>query len=241
MKKVLVVGATGATGKLLVEQLLEKELPVKALVRSRDRLPENLIKNANLEVVERSISEMTEDELSLLVSDCGAVASCLGHNLSFKGIFGKPRRLVTDATRNLCLAIERNEPAEKIKFVLMNTAGNSNRATGEKVSFGQSIVISLLRILIPPHPDNEQAADYLWQKVGKDHASIEWAVVRPDGLIDEDKVTEYSEHVSPTRSAIFNAGKTSRINVANFMSQLFSEKELWQKWKCQMPVIYNKE
>jgi len=35
------------------------------------------------------------------VAGCDAVASCLGHNLTFKRLFGKPRRLVTDAVRRL--------------------------------------------------------------------------------------------------------------------------------------------
>jgi hypothetical protein len=33
----------------------------------------------------------------------------------------------------------------------------------------------------------------------------------------------------------------SRINVAHFMARLAVEDELWQEWKGQMPVIYNKE
>ncbi|MGK0476071.1 MAG: hypothetical protein ACJAYV_001734 [Oleispira sp.] len=39
--KVLVVGASGATGKLLVEQLLGRDVEVKAIVRSLDALPDN--------------------------------------------------------------------------------------------------------------------------------------------------------------------------------------------------------
>jgi hypothetical protein len=43
---------------------------------------------------------------------------------------------------------------------------------------------------------------------------------------------------SPIKSAIFNPGKTSRINVAHFMSELIINEELWEKWKAKMPVIY---
>jgi hypothetical protein len=67
------------------------------------------------------------------------------------------------------------------------------------------------------------------------------AAVRPDTLINEDEVTEYEVHPSPTRSAIFDAGKTSRINVGHFMAELITDDELWNRWKGQMPVIYIKE
>jgi hypothetical protein len=69
---------------------------------------------------------------------------------------------------------------------------------------------------------------------------VEWAAVRPDDLINEKEVTEYEVHPSPIRSAIFNAGKVSRINVAHFMATLIHDDKLWQKWKGQMPVIYSK-
>jgi hypothetical protein len=64
--------------------------------------------------------------------------------------------------------------------------------------------------------------------------------VRPDNLINEDKVTEYVLFPSPVRSAIFDAGKTSRINVGHFMASLITNDNLWSNWKGQMPVIYNK-
>lgn len=164
----------------------------------------------------------------------------MGHNLNFKGIFGHPRRLVTDATRRLCDAVKANQSAKSTKFVLMNTTGNSNRDLNEPISFGQKCVIGLLRLLLPPHVDNENAADYLRNKIGQHDEAIEWVAVRPDGLIDEDRVTEYEVYSSPTRSAIFDAGKTSRINVGHFMADLITDDNIWDRWKGQMPVIYNR-
>ncbi len=120
----------------------------------------------------------------------------------------------------------------------MNTTGSSNRDLSERIPFGQTCVIWLLRLLLPPHVDNEQAADYLRTKVGQNNGDIEWAVVRPDNLIDEDEVTDYTVHVSPMRSAIFDAGTTSRINVASFMADLIVNHNTWQQWKGQMPVLY---
>ena len=47
-------------------------------------------------------------------------------------------------------------------------------------------------------------------------------------------------HPSPIRSAIFDPGQTSRINVGHFMADLITNDHTWQQWQGQMPVIYNK-
>ncbi len=123
----------------------------------------------------------------------------------------------------------------------MNTAGNVNKDLDEQISMGQKIVMGLIRFILPPQVDNEKAAGYLSREIGQKDSLIEWVAVRPDGLINEINVTEYKVYASPIRSAIFNAGKTSRINVAHFMAKLVSDEILWLKWKGQMPVIYNSE
>jgi len=237
--KILVVGANGATGSLLVKQLLHYGHQVIIIVRSAENLPDFMKNKDNLNVIVASISELSDAKMVELVSECDALASCLGHNLSLKGIYGKPRRLVTDATRRLCQAIKANNSDKPVKFVLMNTTGNRNRNLPEPISLGQKCVIGLLRLLLPPHVDNEQAADYLRTQVGQKNKAIEWTAVRPDGLIDQENVSQYEIHSSPTRSAIFNAGQTSRINVAHFMADLITNDKTWEKWKGQMPVIYN--
>jgi len=235
----LVVGASGATGQHLVSQLLKQGQHVRAIVRDAEKLPESLRNESRLSIIEASISELSDAKMAEHVAGCDAVASCLGHNITFKGMYRKPRRLVTDTARRLCAVIKANKPEKPIKYVLMNTSGNRNRDLNEPISFGQKCVIALLRLLLPPHVDNEKAADFLRIKIGQDNPMIEWTAVRPDGLINESEVTEYEVHPSPIRSAIFNAGKVSRINVAHFMATLIGNDDLWQKWKGQMPVIYS--
>ena len=159
--------------------------------------------------------------------------------MNLKGICSQPRRVVTDATHRLCDAIKANGPKTRTKFVLMNTTGNRNRDLDERISFAQKCVIGLLRLLLPPHVDNEKAADYLRTQIGQNNRAVEWVAVRPDGLINEDQVSDYEIFPSPTRSAIFNAGKVSRINVANFMANLITNENLWKEWIGQMPVIYS--
>jgi nucleoside-diphosphate-sugar epimerase len=234
----LILGATGATGRLLVGQLLLQGHYVKAIVRSLHRVPDQLQPHDHLTLIEATLLNLSDEVIAVHAKGCDGIASCLGHNMNWKGIYGHPRRLVTEATRRLCEAAKANDPDVPVRFVLMNTTGNRNRDLLEPISFAQKVVIFLLRILLPPHVDNEQAAEYLRTKIGQDDPLVEWAAVRPDGLVDEDTVTPYSIHPSPTRSAIFDAGKVSRINVAHFMAALLSEDEIWGTWRGGMPVIY---
>ncbi|MCP4139308.1 MAG: SDR family oxidoreductase [Chloroflexi bacterium] len=236
---ILIVGASGATGRLLTEELLNRGQLVKVIVRSPEKLPAAIKNHENLSIVHASLLDLSDAELAQHVKGCDAVASCLGHNLNFKGMFGHPRKLVTDAARRLSDAIKTNSPEKSTKYVLMNTTGNRNRDLNEPISFTEKMVVGLLRLLLPPHVDNEQAADYLRSQIGQKDAQVEWAAVRPDGLIDEAEVTAYGVHPSPIRSAIFDAGQTSRINVGHFMADLITENDVWQKWKGKMPVIYN--
>ena len=235
----LVVGATGATGKQLVEQLLNMGQKVKVIVRPSGKIPDKWDSSDKISIIKANISEISEDEMMNYLIDCQTVASCLGHNISLKGIFGKPRQLVTDAVKLLCMAIQKNSPDKPIKFVLMNTTANRNRDLNESISIGEKLVMGLIRLLVPPQSDNEKAADFLRLNIGQKNKLIEWVAVRPDTLINEDIVSEYEIYASPIRSALSNPGKTSRINVGNIMAKLMVDDDLWCKWKGQMPVVYN--
>ncbi len=236
---ILVVGATGATGQLLVKQLLNRGQNVKVIVRSPEKLPKSTLNNDHLSVISASLLELSDSEMIKYTNKCDVVVSCLGHNLNLKGIYGQPHKLVTDATHRLCNAIKANNSEKPTKYILMNTTGNSNRDLNEPRSLGEKCVIGLIRLLLPPHVDNEMAADYLRTNIGQEDPMVEWVAVRPDNLVNEENVTKYQVHPSPIRSAIFNAGQTSRINVGHFMADLITEENVWNKWKGQMPVIYN--
>lgn len=173
----------------------------------------------SLSVIDGSVLHLSDAEMREHDSGFSAVASCLGHNMTFRGVYGHPRRLVTDTTQRLCRAIMATPAQDTVRFMLMDTVGNSNRDLSERTSIPQQAVIGLLRLLLPPHTDNEKAADYLRTEVGNDSA-IEWAAVRPANLIDENDISEYGVYESPIRSAIFDPGSTSRVNAADFMADL---------------------
>lgn len=237
--KVLVLGATGATGRLVVQQLINRKVELKAVIRKDSSVLKDLEKNKLLECIWGNISEFDINKNMDLINDCDAVISCLGHNITFKGLFGKPRMLVSDSIKNICDAISKTQK-EKVKLILMNTTGNMNKKIEENYSFGDRIVLSLLNILLPPQKDNVEAAGYLSNNIGENNSTIEWIAVRPDTLINEENKSEYEIIESPKRSPVFDAGKTSRINVSHFMVELLLNENLWNTWKFRMPVIYNK-
>lgn len=238
-KSALVFGASGNTGRHLVTQLLEKGIKVIAITRSEHWINEDLRANASFEYRLLEVSNLDTDKYLTLINGVHYVFSTLGHNISVKGIWGNPRKLVTKTISNICKSIIHLKPEMRVKLVLMASSGCENKMLDEIQPLSQKVAVSVIRALIPPHSDNETAVSTLVDKIGLNHQYIDWCIVRPDTLIDDDKVNHYDLSPSPTRNVIFNPGKTSRINVANVMSSLVTEDELWQKWRGKMPVIYN--
>lgn len=73
---ILVVGATGATGRLLVQQLLDRGQKIRVVVRSTDKLPEALRNHNLLTTVQAGILDLSAEEMIQQVDGCAAVASC---------------------------------------------------------------------------------------------------------------------------------------------------------------------
>lgn len=239
MATTLVVGATGKTGRLLVDRLLGMDHRVRVIVRSPQKLGTAILKNPNTTIVEASVLDLTDAETAENVQDCGAVVSCLGHTVSFSGMFGEPRKLCTETTRRLCEAIEKNSPSEPTKFILMNTVGVRNPDLDEKRACFERLLLTLLRHAVPPHRDNETAAEHLCKNVGKQRKHIERCSIRPDSLTDAE-VSSYEITESPT-TGIFSGRPTARSNVAQFMAALINDTELWRLWKFRMPVVMDAE
>ncbi len=239
MSPVLVLGATGATGRLVAQQLLERGRDVHAVVRSRHRLPAGVKDHPKLTVTEAAVLDLSDEQMVEHVEDKEAVIQCLGHNITLKGMYGHPRDLCTRTARRLCGAIEKAKPERPLKFILMNTCavGNADGSDEHVRSVGQNIVLWLLKVLLPPMKDNVTASHYFSLEVGEKNPNVEWCTVRPDSLIDEE-VTEYDLYPGLIQG-LFDPSKTSRANVAHFMCELL-DADTWQEWKFKLPYIINK-
>jgi nucleoside-diphosphate-sugar epimerase len=238
---VLIVGGTGSTGQQVVNQLLDLGHQVKIIVRSPEKLSHTVCNHENASVIPGTVLDMSNSDLLLHIQGCDVLISCLGHTMSWRGIFGRPRRLVEESARRLCDAVQATDQDHPIRFILMSSTGCQNHDVAERVPFAQRVVVGVLRMLLPPHADNEAAMSYLRTEIGQKSDGVQWVIVRPDALINEEEITAYDVHASPIRSAIFNSGKTSRVNVARFMAELATDSNTWSRWEGQMPVIYNCE
>lgn len=229
--KVLVLGASGATGRLVVSQLLERKIAVRALVRNGAKVTDATRTQTLVELVTGSIDDFDQAQIKELLTGCDAVICCLGHTISFKGMYGSPRKLVTHAVQRVTAQLHAQQ-----KFILMSTTAYTDGSRGERNSKGESVIFSLLKVLLPPHRDNMLASDHLVHDVGD---TLSWVAVRPDTLVDEIHVTGYEVCEHRKRSPIFDSGKVSRINVAHFMAELIQDERLWGQWEHRMPVLYN--
>ena len=236
--KALILGGSGKTGKLVVQQLIRRDIQVRLVARESATIPEYFTNDNRIEITKGNVNDFDIAKITELVKDCDSVICCLGHNISLKGIFCPPYKLVSNTVRKITEALHSRKLNQK--FILMSTTAYTNKKIGENNSFGEIIIFSLLKVLLPTHKDNMLAAEHLVYKLGL-NTNIDWVAVRPDSLIDEEKESKYEIHNHKIRSPLFNPGKTSRINVSHFMAELVTNDKLWQEWKHKTPVIYNKE
>src|ERR1700694_2591537 len=95
-KRLLIVGATGGTGRRLIEQALERGYAVTALVRNPSRLQ---VEHQQLRVVQGDILDY--DSVEAAVRGQEAVISALGHKRFFY-----PTRILSEGTANVLRAMQ---------------------------------------------------------------------------------------------------------------------------------------
>eukprot|EP00578_Thalassiosira_sp_NH16_P026298 CAMPEP_0181101704 /NCGR_PEP_ID=MMETSP1071-20121207/13906_1 /TAXON_ID=35127 /ORGANISM="Thalassiosira sp., Strain NH16" /LENGTH=275 /DNA_ID=CAMNT_0023184593 /DNA_START=147 /DNA_END=974 /DNA_ORIENTATION=+ len=248
--KVLVVGSTGATGKHVVQMLLDRgDTEVTAITRSKDRLM-GLLKNSeenfinNLTVVEGGIQEMSIDYLKTLctTAGCTAVVSCLGHNITFHGMF-REGLFVSESVQKLTTAMPKG-----CRFVMMGTDGvaHPDGSDPKRTRFERG-VLRIMRWLLPPVKDNERSTGILFEDA-KNDVSYDWVAVRPGDLTEipeeaqPDATKNYEIH-KHTFGSLFGDNAVARFQVAHFIANLATmDSESFQKfYNHKMPVIYQKK
>jgi len=212
MTTTLVVGATGGTGRFVVQFLLNHQSPdtiqhVKVLCRDgkkmKSLLPpqdeEDGKKNEDgsyyygrnrLTIIEEgSFLTLSDERWRDMTKDCSNVVSCLGHEMTLEGMWGKrDQSLVSHTVERLTSALsfwssteleqqqeeegqdtskmmkQQQQQQPKRRFLLMASEGCS--APGDdRRSFRDRVLLQIFRWLLPPHVDNEKACEHLWSSL----------------------------------------------------------------------------
>ncbi|WP_340672010.1 SDR family oxidoreductase [Bradyrhizobium ottawaense] len=188
--KILVLGATGGTGRLIVRDAVAKGHSVVALVRSTARadLP-------GAELIEGDARN--ESVLERALDGCDAVVSALGTGIGFREV-----SLLAEATRALVTAMTRNGVR---RLVCISALG-----VGDSRGHGGFVFDRLFQplLLSQAYKDKDR------QEAAIRASSLDWVVVRPAMLTDDPARGSVR---TVTDLAGVNGGKIARADVARFV------------------------
>ena len=190
--KLLVVGATGGTGRLIVSQALARGYEVAALVRSPER-------GADLQGAQLIVGD-ARDEATLRKALQGrdAVVSALGTPAS-------PLREVTllsTATRALVSAMK----AERVSRLVCITGIGAGDSAGHGGFLFDRMIFPLLLRKVYEDKDRQEAIVR--------ESGLDWVLVRPTVLNDKPRRDEVR---ALTDLSDFRGGSISRADVARFV------------------------
>ena len=192
--KLTVFGATGRTGKPLIQQALFSDAnhEVTAFVRDPAKLG---ISHENLRVVQGDVEDAEAVEGAVAGSD--AVLSVLGHTKS------SPKDVQTTGTRNIVAAMEKHG----VRRIVSLTGAGVQDPKDEPKLFDKAIVFLLKTLQRDVLEDAEGHAEVL-QKSG-----LDWVIVRGPMLNEGERTGEYRVGYVGRNSG----SKISRADVADFM------------------------
>ncbi len=197
--KIVVFGASGKTGKLLVAEALAAGHQVIAYVRNRDSFPSN---HPNLQAVEGLLNE--KDKLQAAIVGADACVSTLGGT--------SLTRHNPDIMQGIDTIVDLMEAAGVRRFVYMSSIG-AGESRSYMPRFMRFLILDIfLRVAIADHNTNEKRIT---------DSKLQWTIVRPGSLTDGPK-TGNLKHGSEATLLKGNP-KISRSNVAAFLLQSLAE------------------
>jgi nucleoside-diphosphate-sugar epimerase len=212
-KTMLVLGANGDVGRLVVDQALSAGHRVRALERQwRDPTP-----RAGVEYV---TADVMRDDLSAQVSGVDAVVSVLGLGLSASTIFDPPE-LYTDSTRQVLKAMRATGCKRLIVISAVFVQRDPPGPSWFHLSAGQALA-QVFRQMREMERMLEGAAD------------IDWTAVRPAWLLDAPLTADYRVAANTLPDALF---RTRNADLAHFMVTLAANRD----WVRQFPAIARAE
>jgi putative NADH-flavin reductase len=191
----LIFGATGGTGRVLVAQALEQGHRVTAFARNPDTIK---MKHKNLAVVQGDILDYASVERAVKGQD--AVLSALGTKAL------RRNTTISDGTRNIITAMEKYG-VKRFVFESSLSIGDSKPQQRQLPLFFNVIIMPLFFRNIAQ--DKEIQEHYIMQ------STLDWVIVRPAVLTNGPRTGVYRSEFSAIDTSV--KGKISRADVADFM------------------------
>jgi len=176
--RVLVIGATGGSGRQLVAQALERGYHVTALVRNPARLP---ARSAGLSVVVGDV--LDPPSVVAAVKGQDAVLSALGHKRWFY-----PNRILSEGTRTILAAMA----GQGVRRFICETALGIGGAWWR---MGLSYTLLVRPFVLPFYFSDKVRQEALIRASG-----LDWTIVRPGVLTNGPRLGTYRHW--PDRGAL---------------------------------------
>ncbi len=205
--KLLVFGASGATGIQVVEQALTLGRAVTAFVRDPAKIE---IKNANLAIVQGDI--MDESTVRSAFDNHDAVICCLGTSPN------KVETVRSDGTANILHAMEQTDTRRLITQTSLGYADGKATLNRSPWIFKHIIVPLFLKKAFEDHERQEEIVR---------QSPVDWTIVRPGGLTNGERSGQYRHGFAYDDKTI--KSRISRADVADFMLKQLTSKEYSRK------------
>lgn len=197
--RILIVGATGGTGRQLVSQALERGHHVTAFARTPARVQ---VGHLRLNVVQGDV--LRYESLDAAVVGQGGVLSALGHKRWFY-----PNRILSTGTRNLVRAMETHGVRRLVCETALGVGDSRGRAGLYYTLFVAPIILAFY------FRDKERQEDIIRE------SALDWVIVRPGALTNGRRRRRY-RHGSDVGHWLWTC-RISRADVADFMLRQLAE------------------
>jgi uncharacterized protein YbjT (DUF2867 family) len=187
---VLIFGATGGTGRELVKQAIAQGHTVTGFSRHAGELTSQF---PNMQVVEGDVAAMATVEQAVQGQD--AVVSALGSSSAFKR-----NPALVKGVENIVRAMEQHN-VRRLVYQSSLGVGESRK----QVNF-------LVRYIVIPLVLRNAIADHTAKENLIKQSNLDWVIVRPAGLTDDELTGEYK-----AGEEIEFGARIARADVADFM------------------------
>lgn len=209
MKKIALFGGSGQTGRLLLEQALEKGYHVKALVRTPEKVN---VKHANLEIIQGDV--LDEAAVKATVQGSDVVVSLFGH------VKGSPEWLQTNGTKNIVAAMD----ARGVKRIISLSGGGLPYPEKDQPKFADKMIRFIMKVAVPKILNDAIKHHQVLQESG-----LDWVIVRGPRLTNEAKQGKYRVGWVGVNASTH----IGRADLADFILRLVDD----ETFNHQMPFV----